>query len=253
MTKSKEIRKPLALKRKWASLFIWTVMVYGRFLIAIRALQIKLYAWNIYQSLYEISLEKYISLCVSNDTSYLKRKSRKFVPRWLLDEANAKLRAQYYEILDTPDIKAQKTKANKINTLVEKMYKYNLVLETLVAYEQLESMGKVVDDETPMAFCKKLRIKPFTRQRCILVLESNIISFKSEYEKIIDAEKPQREEEEKPLTRESFSDWVITLNHNNFPITYDMSAGHYVRSISNYLNYCEEMKKQTKKNDYGRI
>lgn len=227
---------------KRAFLFLKGQTIHSTLAIAFRAFQKMLFGWNLYTTLYDFPLKKYIDFTVENNFHYSRRIKFFYVPQWLHEKNNDVLTDEYIRISSNNDLKHNSLISKELSSLVYKIRVFQLILSYLKAVDTLEVLGKSVNDTIAMDYLKanRLRIKPFTRERAILVLDNEIKTAYITYE----AKKKQYKENksEQKISRDDFSKWIAVLNYNKFNVDYKMSVADYIQRINMYQKMCEDLK-----------
>jgi hypothetical protein len=218
------------------------------FQIAIPALNQMLFGWNIYRSLHQIKLSDYIDYVVSGDIKSLKRIKWIFIPKSYEKYVKESLNLEYVHISNNEQLKHNMSITDEINIIVKRIREYQIVKMHLESLTLLEDLGKTVDDSVSMAYIKanRMRVNPFTRERAIIVLESQIKSNYSLYLAKKAQYKTEKKSENVKTTKDDFSKWIAVLNYNNFKASYDMYVADFLHTLNLYKEYSESIKNLTK-------
>lgn len=234
-------------KQKWGFLFLKDTTIVLTLETAFRAFQKMLFGWNMYTTLYRFPLSRYIDYTVSEDVRFSRLVKWVYVPFWMHKQNEEKLTLEYIKISENNDLKFNRNLNDKINEQINKIRTFQIVLEYFKALDLLSTVGRNLDDSVGMEFCKKnrLRVKPFTRERAILVLDNEIKTAYISFEGLKKQYKNTKSSDKK-ITREDFSKWITVLNYNKLNVNYSMSVADYIQCINMYQKMCEEIKNHGK-------
>jgi len=243
MTNSYNKQSSFQEKLKRAFLFLKGETTLSTLVTAFRVFQKMLFGWNLYTTLYEFPLHKYIDFSVTSDKRFSRRFKRLYVPNSLHIENEKRITEEYIKISENATLKHNKGLSEKINDEIVKIRTFQIVLGYIKALVTLEDIGRTVNDETWTEFCKKnrIRIKPFTKERAILVLDNEIKTAYITFESLKKQYK-NTEKSDSKITREDFSKWIAILNYNKLGVDYNMSVADYIQRINMYQKMCEELK-----------